>query len=172
MSRSDRELVEDILKDAAELTEIVHQGHGAFKGNKVHQRAAERLLEIVGEASGRLSEEFCNQHPTLPVRQAKAMRNLISHEYSKVNSEIIWETISSDIPAFAESLRTLEKSDDGFAAFSPMVDLPAIQPLELGDAEKPICGKPVKSTGLNCLLSPGHRGRCRSLIPRVFRRSR
>lgn len=58
MSRSDQERLADILDAADELAAIVAGGHGPFLASPLHIRAAERLLEIIGEASNALSEAF------------------------------------------------------------------------------------------------------------------
>lgn len=51
MSEADFEHVEDILDAARELEEIVRLGKSDFDLNRKSQRAAERLLEIIGEAA-------------------------------------------------------------------------------------------------------------------------
>ena len=105
MSESDFELVEDILDAARELEEIVRLGKSDFDLNRISQRAAERLLEIIGEAAARLSQDFCARHPDLPLRQAKDTRNFITHQYDDVVYQIVWETIAINVPDLATRLQ-------------------------------------------------------------------
>lgn len=50
MSRSDRDRLADILDAASELAPIVESGVDRFRSDPIARRAAERLLEIIGEA--------------------------------------------------------------------------------------------------------------------------
>ena len=51
MSRTDDERIADILEAAGELAAVVDVGRDEFSVSVLHVRAAERLLEIIGEAS-------------------------------------------------------------------------------------------------------------------------
>ena len=101
MKTADADHTRTILSAAQELREIVALGKGDFDRNRISQRAAERLLEIIGEASSRLSEDFSTRYPDLPLRQAKDTRNFIAHQYDDVAYRIIWDTIATDIPDLA-----------------------------------------------------------------------
>ena len=101
MSRSDEELVADILEASRKLSEIVTLGRENYDRNWVVRSAVERQLEIIGVAAGNLSEDMARRRPDLPIRTAKAMRNLISHEYFNVSCDIVWETIVISVPEFA-----------------------------------------------------------------------
>ena len=101
MSAADVDHIRAILGAAQEPREIVGLGKSNFERNRISQRAAERLLEIIGEAASRLSEGFSARYPDLPLRQAKDTRNFIAHQYDDVASRIIWDTIATDIPDLA-----------------------------------------------------------------------
>ncbi|WP_419925087.1 DUF86 domain-containing protein [Candidatus Poriferisocius sp.] len=105
MTASDLEYLESILDAARELEDIVRLGKSDFDGNRISQRAAERLLEIIGEAAGQLSEDFCARHLEMPIRQAKDTRNFIEHQYDDVVYPIIWDTIVTDIPKLAVQIK-------------------------------------------------------------------
>lgn len=57
MSRADEQRVQDIFEACAELAEIVSPGQDRFFAEALLQRAAERLLEIIGEAANVMTEE-------------------------------------------------------------------------------------------------------------------
>ncbi|MXZ79237.1 MAG: DUF86 domain-containing protein [Acidimicrobiia bacterium] len=105
MSTPDADHAKAILSAVHELDEIVALGKRDFERNRISQRAAERLLEIIGEAAGRLSEDFIALYPELPLRQAKDTRNFIAHQYDDVAYRIIWDTITTDIPDLAAHMR-------------------------------------------------------------------
>ena len=63
MSRSDDLRRADILEAAEQLASLVADGGGRFDTDSMRQRAAERLLEIIGEGSNAISDEFKGEHP-------------------------------------------------------------------------------------------------------------
>ncbi len=54
------------------------------------QDAVIRCLEILGEASKRLSPELRNHHPDLPWRAMAGMRDVLIHAYDQVDLEEVW----------------------------------------------------------------------------------
>jgi uncharacterized protein with HEPN domain len=62
------------------------------------QDAVIRKIEILGEASNRVSEEIKNRFPDLPWDKMRAMRNILIHMYDELDLNIIWDTIIKDIP--------------------------------------------------------------------------
>lgn len=69
--------------------------------------AVERSLEIVGEAAGKVSEEFQGRHPAIPWRRIKGMRNILAHEYGQIDYEIIYKTVADEVPDLAAALEVL-----------------------------------------------------------------
>lgn len=105
MSRSDDERVTDILEAASELAAVVSVGRRAFTGSVVHQRAAERLLEIIGEAANALSDEFTAARPEVPWRDVGALRILLAHHYHRIDVDQVWQIAVDAVPALARRLR-------------------------------------------------------------------
>lgn len=64
--------------------------------------AVVRELEIIGEASGNLSDDFRQQHPSIPLRDATDMRNILIHEYFDVNKKVVWATCKNNLPQFRD----------------------------------------------------------------------
>ncbi len=60
--------------------------------------AVVRELEIIGEASGNLSQEFREKHAAILRRRIKDMRNFLIHEYFGVNTKAVWDTCKEDLP--------------------------------------------------------------------------
>ncbi|WP_062522353.1 HepT-like ribonuclease domain-containing protein [Demequina silvatica] len=55
-------------------------------------------LTIVGEALGALSDATYARLPSVPTAAPKAQRNLIVHEYWRVDRDVIWDTVSHALP--------------------------------------------------------------------------
>ncbi len=69
--------------------------------------AVERQLEILGEAARRVSSHFREAHPELPWREIVGLRNIISHEYDKVNYDLIYRMVRGNIPVLIAMLEPL-----------------------------------------------------------------
>lgn len=69
--------------------------------------AVERQLEILGEAARRVSSQFREAHPELPWREIVGLRNVISHEYDKVNYESIFRIVRNRLPVLIAMLEPL-----------------------------------------------------------------
>ena len=106
MTQSDEDLIGHILDAASKLAEIVTSGRENFDSSWLVRSAAERQLEIIGEAAGKLSGQLQERRPDLPISEAKSMRNIIAHEYDDVDYELVWRTMSTSVPQFAASLST------------------------------------------------------------------
>lgn len=104
MSRGDDERVADILEAAAELSMIVEVGRESFRSSALHARAAERLLEIIGEASNSLSDEFKVRHHGVAWREIAALRILLAHHYHRVDVDQVWQIATDAVPALVRHL--------------------------------------------------------------------
>lgn len=80
---------------------------GKFAADEVMQLAAMRLIQIIGEASRKVSAEYKNSHPQIPWTQIIGMRHRLVHEYFRVDPEIVWEVVSQDIPALIPLIEPL-----------------------------------------------------------------
>ena len=50
-------------------------------------------IEIMGEATKRLSQEFRDQHSDIPWRDVAGMRDIIIHQYDRIDFDVIWLAI-------------------------------------------------------------------------------
>jgi uncharacterized protein with HEPN domain len=75
-----------------------------------------RLMEIIGEAAGRISEETRAQHAEIPWPQIVGLRNRLIHGYDNVNFDMLWKIAQSDLPPLVEQLeRILGEQPDSAA---------------------------------------------------------
>jgi len=88
------------ILDAIEKIETYLKGatYESFCSNDMMIDAVVRELEIIGEASSNLAEEFRTKHPDLPWRDAVDMRNFLIHEYFGVRTQVVWDTCREDLP--------------------------------------------------------------------------
>jgi uncharacterized protein with HEPN domain len=74
--------------------------------DRVLSLALVRLLEIVGEAAGRISEQERALHPEIPWLQIIGLRNRLIHGYDAVDYDILWKIITDDLPALVNMPET------------------------------------------------------------------
>ncbi len=82
----------------------------SFRVDRKTQDAVIRNLEIIGEACNNVVKNdpaFAKLHPELPWGFAYEMRNALSHGYFKVDLDIVWATITSDLPGLKQQLELL-----------------------------------------------------------------
>jgi uncharacterized protein with HEPN domain len=68
-----------------------------FMGNFMIQDAVMRNLEIIGEASKRISNETKNVTSTIPWKQIAGMRDKLIHDYFGVDLVAVWSVVESDL---------------------------------------------------------------------------
>lgn len=62
------------------------------------QDAVVRQLEILGEAAGRVSRYFADDHPEIPWGDITGMRHRLIHDYFEVDAELVWTTATKHVP--------------------------------------------------------------------------
>jgi uncharacterized protein with HEPN domain len=65
----------------------------AFVANRDEVALTAFRLFIIGENSNKLSEELKNRHSDLPWLDMIAFRNIVSHEYHRVDPVYVWEAV-------------------------------------------------------------------------------
>ena len=69
--------------------------------------ALARLLEIMGEAAGRVTRELRGRYPEIPWRDIGDTRNRVIHQYFDVDMEIVEAIVRNDLPPLAERLEAI-----------------------------------------------------------------
>lgn len=64
-------------------------------------------LAVIGEAAGRISVAYRQQHPEIPWLQIVGMRNRLIHGYDAIDLEVVWSTVQNDLPNLVSQLATL-----------------------------------------------------------------
>ena len=108
MSPRDLDYVVDILA-AAHLIQsfLVGRDRDVFGTDLMCQSAVIRQLEIIGEATKRLSATFRGDHPEIPWRQMAGMRDILIHAYDAVDIDEVWNVATQAIPRLVVQLELL-----------------------------------------------------------------
>jgi uncharacterized protein with HEPN domain len=71
-----------------------------------------RLLEILGEAASRIPQGVRARHPHVEWRQIIGLRNRLIHAYDFVDLDIIWKTLTIDLPLLIGQLEQILASGE------------------------------------------------------------
>jgi len=64
-------------------------------------------LQILGEAAGRLPEDWREERPGVPWGEVVGLRHVLVHDYDAVDLDIVWRIAEKDLPPLIESLEDL-----------------------------------------------------------------
>lgn len=106
MNERDIDILNNILKYCNQIDEANRQYDSSienFEENSVYRNAVAMCVLQIGELAKHLSEEFKLQtNDEIPWYQIQGLRNVVAHEYGKIDLESLWETITEDIPQLCE----------------------------------------------------------------------
>jgi uncharacterized protein with HEPN domain len=105
-----------VIDDITRLRHIYDAAIKAVQFTKTKQRseldsnemlgfALVRLMEIIGEAATGISEELKQKYPQVAWRQMSGMRNRLIHGYFNVNLDIVWETVTKELPPLIRQIK-------------------------------------------------------------------
>lgn len=104
MTRGDSERIADMVAACAELAEVVGQRKRGGVSEMVLLRAAERLLEILGEAATQVSPDTRAGYPQVDWRGLGRLRIVLAHQYHRTDPNLVWQYAEQDVPGLAEAL--------------------------------------------------------------------
>ncbi len=64
-------------------------------------------MEVIGEASRRIPDEFRSRYPDTPWRDIAYLRNRLIHAYETVDFDTLWEIIRDDLPPLIVQLESI-----------------------------------------------------------------
>ena len=106
MSKRPVELLLNDMLDSIDRIEQYTKGMSfeAFSNDQKTIDAVARNLQLIGEASSRLPDDFKEEHFGLEWHKIIGLRHRIVHDYFGIDIEIIWQILRKDLPALHANL--------------------------------------------------------------------
>lgn len=93
-----------VLDAIEKIESYTSVGKNIFMETSYWQDAAIRQLEIVGEATKRLSTDLRERYNHVPWRRIAGLRDVLIHDYMGVDLDAVWEIIQRDVPELRRSI--------------------------------------------------------------------
>lgn len=77
----------------------------AFLSNEEKQYAISLALLQIGELVALLTDEYRANHPDVPWKKIKGLRNIIVHQYGTVDELLLWQLVSVELPVLVEEIK-------------------------------------------------------------------
>ena len=94
------------MREAAAAAVEMAAGHerSELSRNVMLAMALTRCLEVLGAAASKMSPEMRLRFPAIPFAKTVSMRNRLIHAYFDVDLDVVWTTVSEDLPALMPAL--------------------------------------------------------------------
>ena len=110
IQRTYQDYFEDILEAINDISNFIKNlSFNEFTEDKKTINAVIRSLEIIGEASKKVSHEIKENNKNIPWKEMAGMRDKMIHGYFDLDLVTIWETVKNDIPPLKPLFENLLK---------------------------------------------------------------
>ena len=106
--KTDKTCLHDII--AAMRSAVTFAGDRTleqFRVDDLVSAAVERRIEIMGEATKRLSMSLRDSHPEIPWRQMAGMRDLLIHAYDDIEVAVVYDAVTQVIPPLIPKIEAI-----------------------------------------------------------------
>ncbi|HKF48880.1 MAG TPA: DUF86 domain-containing protein [Terracidiphilus sp.] len=106
------------MRDAVERLRDIEEAIGAierhaqckreeFERDELLQTWFLRHLQIIGEAARAIPEDIRALAPEIPWRQIAGMRNVLVHGYFEIDTDLVWDAATRDVPNLKPAIERL-----------------------------------------------------------------
>ena len=106
--RDDSIYLKHILDAISRIEKYVNRiNRNRFAKHLLIQDGVIRQIEIIGEASKKLSTTFRNKHKHIPWKDIAGMRDKLIHDYFGVDIDAVWSTVEEDLPTLKREVNNI-----------------------------------------------------------------
>jgi uncharacterized protein with HEPN domain len=111
--RSWKQRISDMIASARNILDFTGgMTRDSFLGNPQTIRAVAFEFTILGEAARAMPAEIQERFPDVPWGKMQGIRNILIHEYFRLDEEILWNAVQQDIPQLLTLLEEILSSKD------------------------------------------------------------
>jgi uncharacterized protein with HEPN domain len=108
--RDDTLYIKDILESIKAIEEYIKNiDYQQFIENRMIYSATIRELEIIGEASRKLSPDIKEKHTNIPWKMIAGTRDRLIHGYFGVNIDVVWGIVTIDLPVLKREVNKIKE---------------------------------------------------------------
>lgn len=105
--KEDKVFLQNILECIVKIETYTNSGKEEFMSSDLIQDAVIRNLEIIGEATKRVSQGIKEQHQEIPWRQMAGLRDVLIHDYMGISLKIVWNVVQNELPQLKTKIMKL-----------------------------------------------------------------
>lgn len=99
MQRTHEAYLNDILEAIRKIDKYTeNMSYEDFLKDELRQDSVARNLEIIGEAAKKIPDEIKNRKPEVEWKKIAGLRDILTHEYFRINLEIVWDVTKNKLP--------------------------------------------------------------------------
>lgn len=95
------------------IERYTHGGRNEFEQSPLIQHAVIRNLEVIGEATKRLSFPIKQSQPEIPWRQVAGMRDVLIHDYMEIDLNELWNVVEHKLPQLKQAITAMMQQESG-----------------------------------------------------------
>ena len=109
MTRHDDTVALRHMLDHAEETILIAQGRSRndLDRDRLLALSLIKLVEIIGEAAGRVSTKVKDSYPGIPWKQIVGTRNRLIHGYDEIDYDVLWRIISIELAPLVKQIQEI-----------------------------------------------------------------
>ncbi|AGA68226.1 hypothetical protein Desdi_0698 [Desulfitobacterium dichloroeliminans LMG P-21439] len=107
--KDDKVFLYNILESIIKIETYTNSDKDEFMTSGIIQDAVIRNLEIIGEATKRVSRRLKEQTPEIPWTQMAGLRDVLIHDYMGISLKIVWNVVQNELPRL--KIRIMELLD-------------------------------------------------------------
>jgi uncharacterized protein with HEPN domain len=105
--KTDAVYLRHILDAILKIEIYISVGMEGFMVESHWQDATIRQLEVIGEATKKLSDELRSKHNEVPWRRIAGMRDVLIHDYMGVDLNAVWAVTQKDLPELKHKIEVM-----------------------------------------------------------------
>ena len=104
------------ILDIIERIDLIHEfisdkSKDDYLKDRKSQMATARCYSVIGEAANHVPTEICQKYTKVEWRKLRDFKYLLSHEYFRVEQEMLWGTATRRLPGVKTQLQKILSAD-------------------------------------------------------------